>query len=130
MMTESLPSILTLLKVGAGGAGRVEAAGAALGAPVLAAGEAAGDAPATGDAPAAGEAAGAAGFGASVGLVSAAGLAVGAAGAAWPPQAATIGRAAAASPSRKMERRERRWDSGAGSAPRVVSLTRHLLASE
>jgi hypothetical protein len=136
-----LPLILTLLKVGAGGAAEgLAAAGAELPA-VLAAGDADGEAPAAGDAavageaPAAGEAAGEAadgeeagaaavvGFGASVGLAPA----VGAAGVAVPPQAARIGSAAAAMPSRRSLRRDRRpGRSGAGGTVRG-SLTRHLL---
>src|SRR5437762_606827 len=126
MMTDSLPSILTLLKVGAGGAadGFAAAAGAEL-APVAGEAAAAGDAP---GAAAAGEAAGAAGFAASVGFVSAAGLAVGAAGVAALPQAATIGRAAAASPRRSIERRERRWGIRPGEESSSESLKRHLLA--
>src|SRR5215203_1485046 len=112
MMTDSLPLILTLLKVGAGGAGRVEPADAVL--PL-------------GAAPAAGVAAAAAavGLGASVGLASAAGAGFEGAAGCWLPQAARIGRAAAIAPSRKSLRREMRPGSG---EPIDISLTRHLLA--
>src|SRR5262245_21502647 len=117
MMTESLPLILTGLNSGAGGAVRPEEdAGAAWAAGLAAS---VGLAAAAGAVVAAGAAAGAAGFAASVGLAAAgAVVAAGAAGAdvglagvsGWLPQAARIGRAATASPSRRAALLERRWD--------------------
>ena len=127
-MTESLPLILALLKVGAAGVGRDEPALAAGEAPAAgdadgeapAAGDAAGDAAAAaGEAAAAGDAAGAVvGFGASVGL---------AAGAA-ELQAAAIGRAAVARPNRNIDRRESRLLIRSPAAESwELSLTRILL---
>src|SRR6188768_2027872 len=129
MMTDNLPLILTLLKVGAGGAddGLAAAAGAEPLAPAAgeaaATGEPAGWAAAGDEAGAAAAAVGAAG--AAVGLASVAGFA-GAAG--WElPQAARIGKAAAAIPSRRSLRRERRPGIMPAAEGRFISLTRHLL---